>query len=233
MLKETYKPKRLCRCLKHAVLILLFLCALCALCGKKIVLFLSYNIIKSSFINDGEEGVHQYQDLIKIFNDCFFERYNTLLVKGADEPIYLPADENRPHNELYFAHGFFASALHESSHWLIAGESRRKLVDFGYWYAPDGRSAEQQELFQSVEVKPQAIEWILSVAAGYRFRVSVDNLNGSESKTDEFKNAVHRQVKTYCEQGLSTRAESFRQGLSRFYGTPFHLNSEDFDMKSL
>ncbi len=176
---------------------------------------------------------HQYQDLVKIFNDCFFESYNTRLVKGMEEPIYLPADESRPHNELFFAHGFFASALHESSHWLIAGEKRRKLVDFGYWYAPDGRSAEQQELFQSVEVKPQAIEWILSNAAGYRFRVSIDNLNGHESDTESFKKAVYQQVKIYCEQGLSARAESLRQALCCFYGTPFHLNIEDFDVESI
>ena len=106
--------------------------------------------------------MHQYQDLTIIFKNCFFEKYNTLLVKGIDEPLYLPADENRPHNELFFAHGFFASALHECSHWLIAGEKRRKQVDFGYWYVPDGRTAEQQDLFQIVEVKPQAVEWILS-----------------------------------------------------------------------
>jgi elongation factor P hydroxylase len=102
-----------------------------------------------------EKSVHQYQDLITIFNSCFLEKYNTKLVKGLDEPIYLPQDDGRPHNELYFAHGFFASALHETSHWLIAGEKRRKLVDFGYWYAPDGRSKEQQDQFQIVEVKPR------------------------------------------------------------------------------
>lgn len=172
--------------------------------------------------------IHQYQDLIKIFDDCFFEKYNTRLVKGLDEPLYLPSDENRPHNELFFAHGFFASALHESSHWLIAGEKRRKLVDFGYWYAPDGRSAEQQEIFQNVEIKPQAMEWILSIAADYRFQVSIDNLNCPDSNTDDFKKAIYEQVKTYCTQGLSPRAESFRQALCRFYNTPTRLNIEDF-----
>ncbi len=182
-------------------------------------------------INDID--MHCYQDLIEIFNHCFFEKYNTLLVKGLDEPLYLPADETRPHNELYFAHGFFASALHETAHWLIAGEKRRKLVDFGYWYAPDGRSAEQQMLFQSVEVKPQAMEWILSSAAGYRFRVSVDNLNGSESNTDDFKKAVYAQVKTYCEQGLLERAESLRQALSLFYNSPSQLKIENFDIVSI
>lgn len=182
---------------------------------------------------NNNKRMHQYQDLIRIFNDCFFEKYNTRLLKGLDEPLYLPEDEDRPHNELYFAHGFFASALHESSHWLIAGEKRRKLVDFGYWYAPDGRSAEQQELFQNVEVKPQAIEWILSKAARYRFRVSIDNLNGPESNENDFKQAIYQQVKIYCTQGLSVRAETFRQALCHFYGTPLPLNIEDFDGGSL
>lgn len=177
--------------------------------------------------------MHEYQDLIEIFNSCFFEKYNTKLVKGDDEPLYLPADATRPHNELYFAHGFFASALHESSHWLIAGEKRRKLIDFGYWYAPDGRTPEQQQQFQSVEVKPQAIEWILSRAAGFRFRVSTDNLNGQESETEAFKTAVYEQVKSYCEQGLSIRTEILRQALCDFYGTSKVLNIADFDIETI
>lgn len=177
--------------------------------------------------------MHTYQDLITIFNDCFLEKYNTLLVKGTDEPIYLPADEGRQHNELFFAHGFFASALHECSHWLIAGENRRKQVDFGYWYVPDGRDSIQQVLFQSVEVKPQAMEWILSRAADYRFRVSIDNINGSGLDTDTFKQAVYQQVKIFCEKGLSQRAETFRRALCDFYKTPFTLRIDDFDIETI
>lgn len=177
--------------------------------------------------------MHDYQDLIRIFDDCFFNDYNTRLVKGADEPLYLPANENRPHNELYFAHGYFASALHESSHWLIAGEKRRKLEDFGYWYYPDGRTDEQQQLFQNVEVKPQALEWILSKASSFRFRVSVDNLNGRESGTDAFKSAVYEQVKIYCRQGLTKRAERFYEALCHFYGNSPQLNIHDFDLNTL
>lgn len=177
--------------------------------------------------------MHRYQDLITIFNHCFLEKNNTQLVRGMDEPLYLPADENLPHHTLFFAHGYFASALHECSHWLIAGEKRRKQVDFGYWYEPDGRTAEQQELFQSVEVKPQALEWILSVAAKFRFRVSIDNLNGSGSNSESFKQAIYQQVKTYCEQNLSERAESFRRALCQFYDTPLSLQFENFDIATL
>lgn len=177
--------------------------------------------------------MHHYQDLITLFNSCFLEHYNTELVKGDDEPLYFPADESRPHHTLYFAHGFFASALHETAHWLIAGENRRKLVDFGYWYAPDGRTEAQQTLFQSVEVKPQAMEWVLSRAAGFRFRVSLDNLNGSEADTSAFKEAVYNQVKIYCEKGLPKRAEIFHLALCRFYGTGQQLKIEEFDISSI
>ncbi len=177
--------------------------------------------------------MHKYEDLITIFNQCFEKEYNTQLIKGGDEPIYLPADETRPYHAIYFARGFFASALHECSHWLIAGEKRRLQVDFGYWYEPDGRTAEQQALFQSVEVKPQAIEWILSTAAGFPFRLSIDNLNGEETDSTAFKTAVYEQVKSYCEKGLSPRASSLRAALCQFYGTSVALTMDDFNLEEL
>lgn len=177
--------------------------------------------------------MHQYQDLITLFNQCFKEEYNTQLVKGGDEPIYLPADESRPYHAIFFARGFFSSALHECSHWLIAGEKRRLQVDFGYWYVPDGRTKEQQVLFQSVEVKPQAIEWILSKAAGYPFRLSIDNLSGEESDPSAFILAVYNQVKTYCELGLPERAKRFHNALCQFYGTPLNLQIVDFKIESI
>ncbi len=42
----------------------------------------------------------------------------------------------------------------------------------GYWYAPDGHTQEQQALFEQVEIKPQAIEWLFAQAFGRKFRVS-------------------------------------------------------------
>ncbi|BCQ46155.1 hypothetical protein ERHA55_36820 [Erwinia rhapontici] len=81
---------------------------------------------------------HHYQDLIDIFDRCFMNDFQTRLIKGDDEPIYLPADETSPWNRVVFAHGFYASGMHEISHWCIAGAERRKQVDFGYWYCPDG-----------------------------------------------------------------------------------------------
>lgn len=177
--------------------------------------------------------MHQYQDLIHVFNDCFATQYNTKLEKGGDEPLYLPAHGNQACHVLFFAHGFFSSALHECAHWLIAGPRRRLQVDFGYWYSPDGRSPSEQKLFQTLEVKPQALEWILSKAANHRFRVSIDNLNGGESDTQAFKEAIYHQVIQYCEQGLSDRAEQFRTALARFYKTPLGLRGKDFEIEML
>ena len=54
---------------------------------------------------------HHYQQLIDLFDSCFAEEFNTRLIKGDDEPIYLPADDETPYHRIVFAHGFFASAL--------------------------------------------------------------------------------------------------------------------------
>lgn len=163
---------------------------------------------------------HRYQDLIRLFNACFEVSHKTKLVKGGDEPIYLPADETRPYHAIYFARGFFSSALHECAHWFIAGHARRQLVDFGYWYVPDGRTAEQQQRFQQVEVKPQAIEWILSDAARYRFHFSHDNLQGELSDNNAFEEAVYQQVLHYKQHGLPARAALFCRALHAFYHAP-------------
>ena len=133
--------------------------------------------------------------LILHFND-WFSHHNVTLVKGDFEPEYFPAINQQP-AKIQFAHGFFNSALHEISHWTIAGEQRRLLPDLGYWYAPDGRTAEQQALFESVEIKPQAIEWLFSKAFGRKFRVSLDNLTGDGGDGAVFKDNVFAQVQDY------------------------------------
>lgn len=161
--------------------------------------------------------MHHYQDLIILFNSCFAQSYNTRLVKGESEPVYLPANEQCSYHAVVFAHGYFSSALHECAHWFIAGEKRRQVVDYGYWYIPDGRNKEQQALFQQVEVKPQALEWILSKAAHHPFHFSIDNLDGEPADTTNFKRAVEEQVKWYETNGLPARAQTFLNALQKFY----------------
>ncbi|OOW09486.1 hypothetical protein MF4642_10255 [Acinetobacter sp. MF4642] len=133
--------------------------------------------------------------LILHFNR-WFSHLNVNLVKGDFEPEYFPATDSTP-ARIQFAHGFFNSALHEISHWSIAGNKRRLLPDLGYWYAPDGRTAEQQALFEQVEIKPQAIEWLFATAFGRKFRVSLDNLTGEGGDGNRFKDHVFAQVQAY------------------------------------
>lgn len=171
---------------------------------------------------------HCIEDLIKIFNGLFEHSYQTRLVKGGEEPLYLPKDKDCEYHQILFARGYFSSALHEISHWLIAGHERRQLLDYGYWYAPDGRTAHQQRLFEQVEIKPQALEWIMSDACGFRFQLSVDNLTGDPGDISGFRDGVYQQVLSYCHQGLPQRALQLRQKLSQFYKTSPVLHCSQF-----
>lgn len=162
--------------------------------------------------------MHDIQDLISLFNEEFSAE-NTILVRGDDEPIYLPADAEHPRHRVVFAHGFYRSALHEIAHWCIAGEARRRLVDYGYWYRPDGRNAEEQVEFERVEVKPQAVEWGLALAAGHDFDVSADNLSGLPIDRVGFRERVRAQRLRYERDGFPPRAERMMARLRRFYGT--------------
>lgn len=186
------------------------------------------------------DHTHRLEDIISIFDTCFADEFNTRLIKGGDEPIYIPANyksegyEVLPYHAIYFARGFYSSALHEIAHWLVAGAERRQLEDFGYWYEPDGRSAERQRDFEKVEVKPQAIEWVLATAAGFRYFASADNLNGNPGDATPFKQAVYAQVKEYAERGyLPKRAEKLRQALANFYGTENTINLTQFDITKI
>ena len=69
-------------------------------------------------------------DLERIFRECFFAEYATVLVGGAPEPLYVPSPEvlREPHRVVY-REDYFASALHEVAHWCLAGAERRKLED--------------------------------------------------------------------------------------------------------
>jgi elongation factor P hydroxylase len=171
--------------------------------------------------------------LIKLFDQLFFVSNNTKLVNGTDEPIYLPSDSKCDYHRIVFAHGFFASALHEISHWCVAGSERRKLTDYGYWYEPDGRTASQQADFEKVEVKPQALEWIFSMACERIFSVSVDNLSGEPTDNNHFKQAVWLQVCDYIANGLPRRAELLVAELSRYFETGNVLQPELFVLEKL
>ncbi len=186
--------------------------------------------------------MHRLRDLIEIFDDCFYQSHNTRLVEGFDEPIYLPAGQGykpdtqievssgdevsreisaQPFAQIVAAHGFFASGLHEVSHWCIAGEQRRQEIDYGYWYCPDGRTAAQQAKFEQAEIKPQALEWAFSLACGREFSASCDNLAGDEfgRQPDRFafEAKIYAQLQRYIQEGFPARAQRFIDALQSYY----------------
>lgn len=160
--------------------------------------------------------------LVELFNNTFLDDC-VRIEPGAKEPIYYPRDEVYAYDRICFTRDYFASALHEVAHWCIAGSFRRTLIDYGYWYRPAGRNSQEQQAFYSVEVKPQALEWIFSVAAGCQFWVSVDNFTSSDSGLDhftrEFQVAVTLQVRKYLYQGLPKRAARFAEVLAGHFQT--------------
>ncbi len=177
--------------------------------------------------------------LERVFADCFARRFDTLLLGGASEPVYLPAGTNSgtgrpvPGHRLFYREDFFASALHEVAHWCIAGRERRLQIDFGYWYAPAGRDARVQRRFEAVEAGPQALEWLFSQACGYRFQLSMDNPGNDElAQRAVFARAVHGRARCWQQAGLPGRAGRFYEALGREFGhsrplDSLALNAED------
>ena len=152
------------------------------------------NQIDANSVMDGEQAATDW--LIELFNDSFIDQH-VVLVRSNGEPEYFPVQDNDP-ARIEFAHGFFSSALHEISHWCLAGKARRQLSDFGYWYAPDGRSAAQQQAFEHVEIKPQALECLFTLACGQQFQVSQDNLFADfDTSGSTFASDVYQQVESY------------------------------------
>ncbi|WP_462158728.1 elongation factor P hydroxylase [Pseudoalteromonas sp. GB56] len=169
--------------------------------------------------------MHQVDELIALFERTFFARFRTRLVLGTDEPIYLPANDECEYHRIIFAHGFYASALHEIAHWLVAGEQRRLREDYGYWYCPDGRTKEQQKEFESVEVHPQAIEWALCISAGFAFNVSADNLGGEQTCRFSFQQKVYAKLQSLIATGFNERTQMLMQALAEHYQQPYPLEA--------
>jgi elongation factor P hydroxylase len=147
------------------------------------------------------------EQICETFNGCFAQTH-TKLVGGASEPLYEPGEREA---RLYFREDYASSALHEIAHWCIAGADRRQQPDYGYWYR-EKRDIKQQRTFETVEVKPQALEWIFSVAAGVGFRLSRDNFDESTLDMNEFSAEVHAAVIALLD-GLPPRGERFIHAL--------------------
>jgi elongation factor P hydroxylase len=157
---------------------------------------------------------HRSEDLDRLFRATFFHSHTTVLEGGADEPVYRPGNPHR----IRYTRDYFRSALHEIAHWCVAGPARRQQEDYGYWYAPDGRNAEQQAEFTRVEVLPQAYEALFCAACGHPFRVSLDNLDGEAGDERDFALKVHDKALSLLGNGLPERPRHWCQTLADFYG---------------
>jgi elongation factor P hydroxylase len=195
-------------------------------------------------------------ELIVLFNDLFYAVDNTRLIGGAEEPEYRPVDAQHSYNRIIFTRDYISSALHEVAHWCVAGPARRQRVDYGYWYIPDGRNLQQQALFEKVEIKPQALEWIFSEVCGIKFRISVDNLDADDQGSDAdlskgiepsllFKQRLLAQTHQYCLEGVNERAEKWISALmalkqvtltsqhSQICERPFAISAAAFTLSAL
>ena len=169
----------------------------------------------------------------RVFEAEFRDSYRVELRGGAVEPVYLPAKNPEEYHQLVYTRDYPASALHEIAHWCLASEERLGMQDWGLWYVPDGRSAVQQERFQRVEARVQALEWILSMAAGRPFRESSDNLSGEYLDDTAFKLAIYREVLGFCERGLPERAARLFQAFARARDTSMKLGAGMFSPEVL
>ncbi len=174
------------------------------------------------------------ETVLEVFHLLFETPYRTLLSGGGAEPLYRPAASPEGFHRIIFTRDYLSSALHEVAHWCLAGPQRREQEDYGYWYAPDGRDAVQQQRFEAVEVKPQALERIFAAACRQPFRVSADNLQEGSGASVAFKAAIHAQTLEYCKDGLPSRAAELTQALARAFDVtapcdPAHYVREQLD----
>lgn len=173
--------------------------------------------------------------LEQVFADCFGQRERTRLVGGAEEPLYLPATAPGGWHEIHYRADYPASALHEVAHWCIAGAARRRLPDYGYWYAPDGRDAATQRAFEAVEARPQGLEWLFAQACGLPFRLSLDNLDGQLAANDRerFAAAVVAEARSWQARGPAGRAGRFLEALTAAFPAGRAVPAMQFSMAAL
>lgn len=147
----------------------------------------------------------------------------------------MPAGPKSSSAKIFYRQDYLASALHEVAHWCIAGKARRAAEDFGYWYNPDGRSAAQQNKFELAEVKPQALEWMFSVACRKPFQVSADNLteDGLANNDIIFRLAVVDQARRWClSDKMPVRGLQFLKALMDYYEVDAR-STEHYQLKYL
>lgn len=151
------------------------------------------------------------ESIILEFNNLFRQSHQTVLSGGNPEPYYQV--DKKGTGRIYFREDFISSALHEVSHWCLAGRSRRTMDDYGYWYLST-RDKLNQAKFEAVEAKPQALEWIFSVATGIPFSPSADNLALPRHDLSGFGRKIETQLDELLKRGLPPRARLFADALA-------------------
>lgn len=125
--------------------------------------------------------------LISVFAEIFPD---LTIEGGAEEPFYAAAKGNAGAT-IYFRSNYPRSLLHEISHYCLAGDRRRKLDDFGYWYSPCGRTLEEQQRFELAEARPQGLEKVMCELLGIKFSPSLDDFSG-RSPSSVFLKSVEK-----------------------------------------
>jgi len=153
------------------------------------------------------------QRIAATFNRLYGRPYRTLLVGGGAEPWYEPPVGDAS-GRIVYRHDYPASALHEAAHWCLAGARRRRLRDYGYWYVPGPRNAEQRSAFFAVEARVQGLEAVLAGVCDVRFVVSADDFAAPQSELDAFAGAVDAAIASLRRDGLPTRAAALHDALA-------------------
>lgn len=129
-------------------------------------------------------------DYCAILKQVFEASFNVQIIGGAEEPFYQAPTKNTP-AIIYYKANYPRSLLHEMAHYCLAGQKRRQLDDYGYWYAPCGRTAEQQQAFENVEARPQALEKAFCQHIGLPFCPSLDDFSGKQA-SETFVHALKK-----------------------------------------
>ena len=162
------------------------------------------------------ESTHHYSYLIDIFSDCFRNSYDTVLVAGDDEPYYQP-DQAMSRIKWCLRTAFLPQRYTKPRIGVLRVNSVGSSSITAIGMNPMGVMQQQRE-FEQVERKPQALEWLFSLCAGFKFDVSVDNLSGVEVDRYAFRKEVAQQLESYLETDLlPPRAKTFAKALCRAF----------------
>jgi elongation factor P hydroxylase len=152
------------------------------------------------------------QRISAVFNALFADTHRTLMCGGGEEPWYEPPTDQRLGRVVY-TRDYPASALHEAAHWCLAGAKRRAQKDYGYWYLPGPRDAQQRSRFFAAELPVQALEAVFAAAAGVRFVISADDFAAPACELDAFAARVRQRIATLTTASLPPRARAFHAAL--------------------